>query len=58
MRSRDDRGQERPAPWPAAGDQRPEPPPDAERPALVHGPQTPAERAAARRRLDRLADGR
>lgn len=23
---------------------------------LVHGPQTPAERAAARRRLDRLAD--
>lgn len=33
-----------------------EPAPDGDRRERVHGPQTPAERAAARRRLDRLAE--
>jgi len=37
-------------------DERPEPAPDGDRTLWVHGPQTPAERAAARRRLDRLAE--
>jgi hypothetical protein len=56
MRSGDDVRQDLPAPREAARDDRAEPVPDGERHPWVHGPQTPAERAAARRRLDRLAD--
>ncbi|CAA9215587.1 MAG: hypothetical protein AVDCRST_MAG41-169 [uncultured Corynebacteriales bacterium] len=56
MRSGEDGRQELPAPREAPAEERPEPRPDGERQLWVHGPQTPAERAAARRRLDRLAE--
>ena len=46
---------ERPEPRDAMGDRVP-PATDGEPTVWSHGPQTPAERAAARRRLDRLAD--
>ena len=55
MRSDEDLRHELPGPREAV-EERAEPRPDSRPGTWTHGPQTPAERVAARRRLDRLAD--